>query len=273
MAGEITRILSDIHFGDRATRVRRLEQLRPLLDGVAHLILNGDTLDTRPGPYPAHTAACREEVIAFFSHAVPNVTYITGNHDPDLSAQHSLDVAGGQLFATHGDIVFDTIVPWSRDARVIGRGIGEKLRTARPGLSLEERLAIWRQVAAAIPQRHQAEPHGLKYSLSYLADTIWPPWRVPRIIRCWQVEPKLVVDVTRRHRPKARIVVTGHLHRPSIWQAPSGVIAINTGAYTPPFGAYAIDLVPGRVMVRRVERKKDAFIPGPAVAEFPLAEP
>jgi len=46
----VTRIFSDLHFGDRASRARRLAQLRPLLDGVDALVLNGDTLDTRPGP-------------------------------------------------------------------------------------------------------------------------------------------------------------------------------------------------------------------------------
>src|SRR5262249_54093066 len=148
-----------------------------------------------------------------------NVTYITGNHDADISRRHSLDLAGGKIFLTHGDIVFDTIVPWSRDARRIGRGIGEKLRGGPSGISLEEQLAIWRHVAASIPQRHQAEPRGLRYSLSYIADTIWPPWRVLRIIRCWQLEPKRLVALARQHRPKARIVVSGHLHRPSIWQA------------------------------------------------------
>ncbi|MSU71295.1 MAG: hypothetical protein EXS43_02985 [Opitutus sp.] len=66
MSSEITRILSDIHFGDRASRVHRLAQLRPLLHGVAQLVLNGDTLDTRPGPAPHRTVELQTEVLDFF---------------------------------------------------------------------------------------------------------------------------------------------------------------------------------------------------------------
>src|SRR3954466_6212027 len=58
---KLTRIFSDVHFGDRASRVDRLAQLRPLLDGVDQLVLNGDTMDTRPGPRPQYTSACRAE--------------------------------------------------------------------------------------------------------------------------------------------------------------------------------------------------------------------
>ena len=45
MSGLI-RIFSDLHYGDRSSRLRRLDQLSPLLDGISRLILNGDTLDT-----------------------------------------------------------------------------------------------------------------------------------------------------------------------------------------------------------------------------------
>ena len=91
MAAELTRIFSDIHYGDRASRVRRLAQLRPLLAGVDHLVLNGDTLDTRPGPNPDHTAACRAEVLAFFGEHVPRTTFLTGNHDANFTSEHALD--------------------------------------------------------------------------------------------------------------------------------------------------------------------------------------
>ncbi|MBC7369402.1 MAG: hypothetical protein H7343_21760, partial [Undibacterium sp.] len=38
----LTRILSDLHYGDRASRLLSLGQLRPLLDGPDHVVLNGD---------------------------------------------------------------------------------------------------------------------------------------------------------------------------------------------------------------------------------------
>lgn len=273
VSSELTRIISDIHFGDRASRVVRLEQLQPLLEGVAHLVLNGDTLDTRPGPYPDQTRACLAAVREFFPRAVPETTFLTGNHDANLSDQHRLDLANGRVFVTHGDIVFDDIVPWSRDANAIRQLIAAELASTTPEQNdpLDHRLMIWRRVAHRIPQRLQSEKHGLKHTFSYLADTLWPPDRVFKIIRAWRLEPSLAAELARRYRPRAGFVVTGHLHRPLIRRKPGNVIVINTGSFCPPFGAYAVDVTGERLTVRRVERSGGEFRPGTTVAEFPLA--
>ncbi len=270
----VTRILSDIHFGDRASRVRRLAQLRPLLDGVDALVLNGDTLDTRPGPPPAETAALRDEVLAFFRGAVPATTFLTGNHDADLTPHHSLDLADGRVFAIHGDILFDNIVPWSADAPFIGREIAAGLAALAPATrdNLAQRLALWRQVAARVPQRHQFERHGLKYALRFAADTVWPPLRIARILRAWQLEPRHAGELLRRHRPAARFMLAGHTHRPGWWRLPGGAVLINTGSFCPPFGGYAIDVLPARLVVRRVVLRGGEFHAGATVVEFPLAE-
>ncbi len=271
--GDLIRIFSDIHYGDRASRVHRLEQLGPLLDGVSHLVLNGDTLDTRPGPEPAHTALCRAAVASFFSHHVPTVTYITGNHDADFSALHHLDLSGGEVFAFHGDVLFDDIVPWSRDAHLAGRRIAAALLALPEELrhDLDPRLAVFRRVAQTIPQRHQSEKHNLRYTLRYLADTVWPPHRVLLVLRAWQLLPARARAFARRHRPQARFILTGHTHRPGLWSFPEGVYVINTGSFSLPLGAHAVDLSGGKLTVRRIDRRSGEFRPGPVLAEFPLA--
>lgn len=267
------RILSDVHYGDRATRVLRLAQLRPLLDGVSQLILNGDTLDTRAGPNPAHTATCRAEVTEFFPREVPATTFLTGNHDADFSPHHSLDLAGGEVFVVHGDIFFENLVPWSADVSLIERLIAAELRRM-PAVhhhDLEQRLAMARRVSAAIPQRHQSERNRLKYLVSFLADTVWPPHRVLRIVQAWRLTATNAAALAARHRPRAKFVIAGHTHRPGIWRMPSGVVVINTGSYCPPLGGTAVDLLPGRLVVRRIEARRGEFHPGDTVAEFPLA--
>jgi len=142
--GELTRIFSDLHYGDHASRVDRLAQLRPLLDGVTHLVLNGDTLDTRVGPFPAHTAECRAAVKEFFPREVASTSFLTGNHDGDFSSLHHLDLANGKVFVTHGDIFFDDIVPWSHDAALISHRIAEELRALPTELhdQLDHRLEL-----------------------------------------------------------------------------------------------------------------------------------
>jgi predicted phosphodiesterase len=273
MPGQLIRILSDVHYGDHASRVVRLSQLRPLLDGVTQLILNGDTLDTRPGPLPAHTAECCAIVSEFFSREVAVSTFLTGNHDADFSPHHHLDLAGGQVFVTHGDIFFDNIVPWSRDAALISRRIAEELRSLPGELHehLDHRLALLRRVAASIPQRHQSERSRLKYALHYLADTVWPPLRTLRVMHAWRLAPTRAVELARRHRPAARFVLAGHTHRPGIWRRLPGITVINTGSFCPPLGGYAVDLEPERLTVRRVSVRAGEFHPGDVVAEFPLA--
>jgi predicted phosphodiesterase len=274
VSGSFTRILSDIHYGDRASRVLRLAQLRPLLDGPVRLVLNGDTLDTRPGTRPDFTAALRNEVHAWIAALGVPVDLLTGNHDPDLTALHELDLAHGEIFVTHGDIIFDNIVPWGRDAVRIGRLITAELALLAPTARhrVEDRLAVWRRVAAQIPQRHQSEPHRLKYALRFAADTVWPPLRAFRILAAWRNAPALASALTRRHRPNARFVLTGHTHRPGVWRTSNGVIVINTGSFCPPLGGSVVDVSRDRLIVRRVDVRKGEFHPGTTVAEFALAD-
>lgn len=273
MAAPLIRILSDLHYGDRASRIGSLAQLQPLLDGVTHLVLNGDTLDTRPGPAPAHTAACRAEILAFFPAHVPRVTFLTGNHDADLTGEHALDLAGGTVFVTHGDIMHDDIVPWSQDADFIRPRIAAGLATLAPveRTQLASRLMVWRRVAAAIPQRHQSETRGLRYAMHFARDTVWPPSRVWRVIRTWRREPALAAEFVRTHRPQAKFIAVGHTHRPGAWSTPSGVVVINTGSFCRPFGGCAIDLAGGRLSVHRIVQRAGEFQVTGTLAEFSLA--
>jgi predicted phosphodiesterase len=268
----LTRIFSDIHFGDPASKVHRLAQLRPLVEGVDALVLNGDTLDTRPGRRPEHTAACRAELAAFTRSCGATVTLLTGNHDPDVSTQHTLDLADGRVFVTHGDILFDNIVPWGRDAPEIARRIAVEFSSLTPNEreALATRFAVWRRVASQIPQRHQAEPRSLKYLLGFIADTVWPPLRILRVLESWRVEPIRAAALVRRHRPSAKFILLGHTHRPAI-RVNDGIIAINTGTFCPPFEAHAVDVTPDRLVVRQIERRSGEFHPAGIVAQFPLA--
>ena len=274
VAGELIRIFSDVHYGDRVSRVRSLAQLRPLLDGVTHLVLNGDTFDTRPSPTSELTAQQRTEVLAFFPGEVPRVTFLTGNHDPDFSPQHTLDLADGKFFVMHGDILHDDIVPWSQDAPLIRPQIAAAL-AALPAAERDQlaaRFAVWRRVAAGIPQRHQSETRGLRYAVQFARDTVWPPSRVWRILRAWRGEPARAAAFVRAHRPAAKFIAVGHTHRPGFWRTAAGLTVINTGSFCRPLGGCTIDLVDDRVTVRRIELRGGEFHAGETLAEFSLAD-
>jgi predicted phosphodiesterase len=270
---DVIRILSDLHYGDRGSRIRSLPSLAPLFEGASSLVLNGDTIDTRPGPNPPVTAALRAEALEFFARSAPPTTILTGNHDPDISNRHMLDLAGGQIFVTHGDIIFDNLVPWGQDAAFARQRLAELLAAlpAENRDQLEPRLAIYRQVAATIPQRHQSERNGWKYTLGYLTDTVWPPTRILRVLRAWRRAPGLAAELTRHYRPQARFAVIGHIHHPGCWRMPNGVTVLNTGSFCPPLGGCVIDVRPDRVTLRRIVARRGEFHLGDTAAEFALA--
>jgi predicted phosphodiesterase len=270
--GELTRILSDIHYGERSSRVHSLRQLLPLFEGATGLLLNGDTLDTRIGPNPEVTARTRGEVKAFFSDLGVPVKFVTGNHDPDLSPHHLADLADGRVFVTHGDILFAAIVPWGQDVALIGRLMKTALASLPDwqDLPIEERLRVIRQVTTAVPQRHQSEPHPLKYALRFAMDTVWPPTRIVKVLRAWREVPHHAAALLKKDRPGARFALIGHTHRPGVWRTPSGATIINTGAFCRPFGSFIVDLSPGRLVVRRVTARRGEYHPGEKVAEFNL---
>ena len=273
MPASVTRILSDLHYGEHASRVRHLDRLLPLLAGADQLVFNGDTLDTRPSRNGAHSAACRAEVESFIRKQAPAATFITGNHDADISERHLLELAQGRVFVTHGDILFDNLVPWSRDAAEAGRRIAaERAHEPDPArLNVERLLEIHRRVARGIPQRHQSERNRLRFLTRYLADTLWPPHRAFLVLAAWRTLPERAAALARRHRPQARFIVTGHTHRRGIWRRADGRIVINTGSFTFPLDPAAVDVSDGGVTVREIVLRSGEFRFGRTLGAFPLA--
>lgn len=274
MPDPITRVFSDIHYGDRMSQLRSFDQLRPLCQGVEHVVLNGDTIDTRPGGSPPLTRQWRADASAFLQDAGVPFTLLTGNHDPDLSEQHSLELAGGRVFLFHGDVLFKDIVPWGCDSAMIGRRIREELQSLPPAARdrFEDRLAVYRRVAAGVRQRHQSEKNPWRYAFRLASDTIWPPFSAFRILQAWLVLPRRAAALARRHRPKARYVLTGHTHRPGVWRVRGGITVINTGSFCAPFGGYLVDLAAAEITVRRISARAGQFHPGRILARLPLAE-
>ncbi len=239
------------------------------------MVFNGDTLDTRPGRNERHSAARRREVTEFVRKHAPSTTFITGNHDADLSDHHELELAGRQVWVTHGDVLFDNIVPWSRDAPSAGRRVAdERAREPEPAtLGVARLLEIHRHVARSIPQRHQSERNRLRFLLRYLADTVWPPHRIFLILAAWRSLPGRAAVFARRHRPGARYIVTGHTHRRGIWRQPEGRVVINTGSYTLPLAPAAVDVSEEAVVVREIVLRSGEFRFARPLGAFPLAAP
>lgn len=273
MAAPVIRIFSDLHYGDPASALASLDVLHPLFEGATQLVFNGDTLDTRPSRDPAASAALRTEVAAFFGRLPVPVTLLTGNHDPDFSPHHAVEIAGGELYVTHGDVLFEDIVPWSRDAALARQLVADALAALPPEKRATPagQFAACRCAAVKIPQRHQSEHNRTKYALSYIADTVWPPSRLLRVLRAWREAPLRAEAFVRQHRLCARYFAMGHTHRMGVRRTPSGLIVLNTGSFSPPGAAGVIEIGDGRLVLRRLDRRGRTYRLGDPVAEFPLA--
>jgi hypothetical protein len=62
----------------------------------------------------------------------------------------------------------------------------------------------------------------------------------------------------------------GHTHRPGIWRMRDGVTVINTGSFTRPWGAFAVDLGGDELVVRRIEAGGGGFRAGAVRARLAL---
>ena len=272
MASEVIRILSDLHYGDRASRVRTLAALRPLFAGADRVVFNGDSLETRAGPADRRTPERRREFLDFVRREVPRGVVLTGNHDADLSGLHSLDLLHGLVFVTHGEILFDDLVPWSNEQPEIGIRYRRELAALAPAEreNLESRLQAGKRACAQLRPFHEPLPLGPWRRTLHTVRKFWPPRRTLAMFRAWRELPDLVAGVARRHRPRARFVVVGHTHLPGVWTR-QGVVVINTGSFCPPLGAYAVDVSAEQIVVRRVRRRQSRFHLGRVVAAFALA--
>ena len=262
------RILSDLHFRDATTRLRRLEDLEPLLAGVDELWLNGDTCDNQTGLPAAEVESIRR----FFRTRVPTVRFLTGNHDPDISTDHWCATSAGRLCATHGDAFFESAVPWGRQRDELATRIRAAM-AAHPGLddnTLDGRLALHRIACTDLPRECDPENTSHRHRLHRLVTEFWPPRQPLAMLHAWHSLPDRVAAAVPRWFPRAQVVVTGHVHFPKVWRR-GALTVINTGALTGPLGAYLVDVIGDRVAVHRLRLTRGRWQPGRLVGEITLS--
>jgi predicted phosphodiesterase len=254
------RILSDIHFAESTSRVTRLEMIRPLLGDADQILLNGDSVDTRFVDTQPTAAEGRERFLAFIAAYGDRLTMITGNHDPDISTHHHAEPAGGRILVTHGDVLFPSVAPWGWEAPHVLAARAEHLArfpgTARD--SLEALLEVSKHSSYATRHLSPAAMRDTGGSLVRFLRILSRVRRADKILGSWFRTPRLAADLAAVHRPAAELVVIGHTHYPGVWKRGDRWV-INTGAFTPPFRALAVDFIQTRVEIRAIERRNGEF--------------
>jgi predicted phosphodiesterase len=239
-------VLSDLHIGNPASYLTEPGELRDLIAQAEPdtVVFNGDTVEMRHEPDMLRGERVARQARELCRDLGAEAVLVTGNHDPAISTNHWMELAGGRVLVTHGDILFPTIVPWSREASTAWemhlRKLGE-IAGNRPfeSLSLPERFHAMRQACLdyeSVKASGQASALG---KLRMILNECLPPTRPLFILKVWMQTPRLAREFAGENFPRARIVVLGHTHRAGIWEK-HGRAVINTGSYTPLSGRQAV---------------------------------
>ena len=264
-------ILSDLHLGHRASRIKHPDQLDRILQGPGSVIFNGDTAEMR-NPEDRQVGRKLAADLARVCHqAGRKAFFVNGNHDPTVSVINHLDLADGAVLVTHGDILFLGVAPWSRDAghylkkhRQILDGLGPDGYT-----DFEKRLLATKRTSIELQMLEEPLTRGRSPGFKLFIRNCWPPWRPLMIIKAWCEVPGRAAYLARVFRPQARFIIVGHTHFPGVWEVGPRVI-INTGSFVPYFGVSAVTIASGRIEVRRIDIHHRQFVLGKLLRNFPF---
>ena len=218
------RFVSDWHLGHPASRVRAIEQVCHLLDGVGSLVMVGDGREElvekwRPEAdrlWRELQEACEERGVTFLA--------LTGNHDPSASGEGWLRLLDGRLFVTHGDMIYDTTSPWSKELFVKREQVSELLG-CRDCQTILERWQCSREIGIMLRPPPRLAPS----LLGYLKLALWPPERLVEVVKVWAGFAKEGACFLERFAPEAEILICGHFHRPGRFRVGQRVVW-NTGS-------------------------------------------
>jgi predicted phosphodiesterase len=266
-------ILSDLHLGHRASRIDDASRLESLIRPFRTAIFNGDTAEVW---YAADRPRGRKLTadLARFCHQVGcKAIFVNGNHDPDISEVNHLDLHGGALLVTHGDILFLGVAPWSKEAkrylsahRRILKDLGEDALG-----SFEHQLLANKRASLELQMWENPAKAGSLPGLRLLIQQAWPPTRPFKIACAWWQTPALAADLMKLFRPQAQVVLIGHTHHPGVWRR-SGRIIINTGSFLNYMSAQAAILEGERLEVRPVNQRNGNFTLGKVKAVFKIRQ-
>ena len=269
---EPIRILSDLHLAHPGSRIVDASQLGPLLEGVKTVIFNGDTTEERMKRLREQAAAHLGKLTRMCSDAGVDMVMVRGNHDPYSPPFGSLDLCGGQVFVTHGDILYRDVSPWSRNIEFARKA---RLRIERDYPAdyrddLETTLEVSCRVTQEMQVHQPRSKPGLIGKVKTMLSQAWPPTHPLTVLETWWQAPQRTGEVMRRYRPDAEVYIVGHTHR-DFFVRRHGKVLINTGAFLPMSKATAVDIDGDNLTVRRIRERGGEFVLGKTIGEVRLA--
>ena len=206
-------MVSDWHLGHPASQVKNIAQVEPYLDGIGSLVVAGDGREEL-------VEAWREEADRLWSDLQEacekrGVTFValTGNHDPGVSSEGWMKLQEGRILVTHGDMIYDTTSPWSKEL-FAKRDAVNNLLAQRPSSSLAERWQCAREIGLLLRPSTKMAELGL---LGYLKLALWPPERLVEIGRVWAGFAREGDRFLERFASESKILICGHFHRAGVF--------------------------------------------------------
>lgn len=257
-----TLVLSDTHLGEAGGAVR-VGALRPLWQGFDRLVINGDVAEIHD---PAHQPAAARAVLELQQTCEADgveLVLLSGNHDPMLTDHRHLEMGGGEIFITHGDVLHPAIAPWAGDAkrlRELNRDALAQLKAADGGAGSE--ASETSEASAPLRDRLLAAQHASRITWDDLASQPSPDFvrrmlrsarTVPLALWHWTCMRRDAERFAAEHAPRCRFFLFGHYHRSAVWANGPRVI-INTGHFGGFGRPLAVVIEPAMVGVWRIQR-------------------
>lgn len=264
-------VLSDLHLGHAATQVDEVKYLEPLLEGADEVIFNGDTCEQMYSAWREKGRMQLEELKNLCGKLEAEARFLSGNHDPDVEGAGWLDLRGGQIFVTHGDMILPDIAPWSLECIERRERVREVLGKFKDDVSTLEVLHRRAQLVEE-ELKPSEEPRLGSKGRNYLMTAIWPPLRPVNILRAWLTMFAEAERFTERYRPSSEVFLFGHFHRPAVRRRGKRIYC-NTGAFMRGTKALMVELEGDWMTVRAIVRDEDGYFrPGDPRGSFRLGD-
>lgn len=269
------RILSDLHWGHKASRIKHVDSLRPLISESDTVIFNGDTIEQIYEDSPAHKDkplpsfdALKRKIASWGTRSI----FVTGNHDPAISPAHYCELNQGSILITHGDAIFDSVAPWSQHSALLEQLVaqGKRQQTNDERASLYQYLQIFK--SASKKQHAQMKDYDPTAwgKIQIFFRQAWPPTRVFKILDSWKQAPARAVDMVAQFKTPPEFLIIGHTHKPDI-STQGATTVLNSGSFFPWPGTYAIDIESDGIRVRKVHKRNGEFVASEPIRQFKLS--
>ena len=264
------RVLSDLHWGHKASLIKASESLEGLVREADKVIFNGDTLEQKFEDSPSRLKKPLPSLAQFRDLLEKwdiEPIFLTGNHDPCISNAHYCELNSGEILVTHGDAIFRSVAPWSSNKKILENAVKRGLARSTATQSFYSYLQMFKDASLeehALVQDYDPTVWG---KIQIFLRQAWPPTRALTILKCWQEAPEKAVEFVNKFGKTPQFLIIGHTHKPNITKLGSTTV-INTGSFLPRPGATALDIDSDGLTARKIIKRKGRFSTDDIISRF-----